>query len=172
MFFGRENELESLNQLYSKKNFGMSVIYGRRRIGKSTLITEFIKGKKAIFYTATKVGSERNFELFTRQVTSVLDPDLEDVTFSSLDMLFDYVTKKLSDEKLIKRRDLFKGILIGMYVVCVILIILLVYIFFNKGFSAISIASFIPVFMLPVITMPLYFQVTLLEKEVKARNLK
>ena len=79
---------------------------------------------------------------------------------------------ELSDEKLIKRRDLFKGILIGMYVVCVILIILLVYIFFNKGFSAISIASFIPVFMLPVITMPLYFQVTLLEKEVKARNLK
>ena len=79
---------------------------------------------------------------------------------------------ELSDEKLIKRRDLFKGILIGMYVVCVILIILLVFIFFNKGFSAISIASFIPVFMLPVITMPLYFQVTLLEKEVKARNLK
>jgi AAA+ ATPase superfamily predicted ATPase len=101
MFFGREDELASLNELYSKKNFGMSVIYGRRRIGKSTLIAEFIKGKKAIFYTATKVGSERNFELFTRQVTSVLDPDIEDVTFSSLEVLFDYITKKLSDEKLI-----------------------------------------------------------------------
>ncbi|MDN3605462.1 hypothetical protein [Kaistella yonginensis] len=79
---------------------------------------------------------------------------------------------ELSDEKLLQRRDMFKGILIGMYVVCVVLIVLLVYIFFNKGFSAISIASFVPVFMLPVITMPLYFQVTLLEKEVKARNLK
>ena len=79
---------------------------------------------------------------------------------------------ELSDEKLIKRRDLLKGILIGMYVVCVLLLILLVFIFFNKGFSAISIASFVPVFLLPVITMPLYFQVTLLNKEVKARNLK
>ncbi len=79
---------------------------------------------------------------------------------------------ELSDEKLLKRRDLFKGILIGMYVVCVFLIILLVYIFYNKGFDAISIASFVPVFMLPVITMPLYLQVSLLNKEIKARNLK
>ena len=101
MFVGREKELLSLNDLYNKKNFGMSVIYGRRRIGKSTLITEFLKGKKAIFYTATKVGSERNFELFTKQVTSVLDTDLENATFSSLEALLDYITKKLSEEKLI-----------------------------------------------------------------------
>ena len=38
----------------------MTVIYGRRRIGKSTLITEFLKNKKNIFYTATKVGKNRN----------------------------------------------------------------------------------------------------------------
>ena len=79
---------------------------------------------------------------------------------------------ELSDEKLIKRRDLLKGVLIGMYIVCVLLIILLLYIFFNKGFSAISIATFIPVFMLPVITLPLLFQVNTLNKEVKSRNLK
>lgn len=79
---------------------------------------------------------------------------------------------ELSDEKLIKRRDLLKGVLIGMYIVCILLIILLLYIFFNKGFSAISIATFIPVFMLPVITLPLLFQVNTLNKEVKSRNLK
>lgn len=56
MFIGRERELESLNELYAQPGFGMTVIYGRRRIGKSTLITEFIKDKKAVFYTATKVG--------------------------------------------------------------------------------------------------------------------
>lgn len=50
MFVGREDELKSLQELYDKDGFGMSVIYGRRRIGKSTLITEFIKNKKAIFY--------------------------------------------------------------------------------------------------------------------------
>ena len=79
---------------------------------------------------------------------------------------------ELSDEKLIKRRDMLKGVLICMYAVCIVLIFLLLYIFFNKGFSSISIATFIPVFMLPVITLPLLFQVDTLNKEVKSRNLK
>ena len=60
MFIGREKELKTLENLYSKDGIGMTIIYGRRRIGKSTLIAEFIKNKKAIFYTATKVGKERN----------------------------------------------------------------------------------------------------------------
>lgn len=79
---------------------------------------------------------------------------------------------ELSDEKLIKRRDLLKGVLIGMYIVCVFLMALLLYIFFNKGFSAISLATFIPVFLLPIITLPLLFQVNTLNKEIKSRNLK
>ena len=37
---------------------------GENGIGKSTLIAKFIEDKKAIFYTATKVGSEKNIELF------------------------------------------------------------------------------------------------------------
>lgn len=77
-----------------------------------------------------------------------------------------------SDKKLIKQRDLLKGVLIGMYVVCFLSIVALLYIFFNKGFSSISIATFIPVFMLPVITLPLLLQVNTLNKEVKSRNLK
>ncbi len=101
MFIGRERELKSLQELYDKDGFGMSVIYGRRRIGKSTLITEFIKGKKAIFYTATKVGKERNLELFSNQVVTVLDPALGDVTFSSLEAVFDFISKKMPKDKLI-----------------------------------------------------------------------
>ena len=55
IFIGRERELASLKEFYEKDGIGMTVIYGRRRIGKSTLITEFVKDKKTIFYTATKV---------------------------------------------------------------------------------------------------------------------
>ena len=43
MFIGRERELASLKEFYDKDGIGMTVIYGRRRIGKSTLITEFAK---------------------------------------------------------------------------------------------------------------------------------
>ena len=79
---------------------------------------------------------------------------------------------ELSDEKLIKRRDMLKGVLIGMYAICIILIVLLLYIFFYKEFTSISTAAFISVFMLPVITLPLLFQVNSLNKEIKSRNLK
>ncbi|KEY18457.1 hypothetical protein [Kaistella antarctica] len=79
---------------------------------------------------------------------------------------------ELSDEKLLKRRDLLKGVLIGMYAICILMIVLLVYIFFYKSYSEVSIATFIPAMMLPVITLPLLFQVNTLNKEVKSRNLK
>ncbi|WP_287388629.1 AAA family ATPase [Lachnospira sp.] len=55
MFVGRKKELNSLEKIYSSPKFGMTVIYGRRRIGKTFLITEFLKEKMAIFYTATKL---------------------------------------------------------------------------------------------------------------------
>ena len=103
MFIGRERELESLETVYAKEGFGMTVIYGRRRVGKSTLITEFIKAKKAIFYTATKVGADRNLELFAKQVLDVVDPDYSGVAFSSLESILDILTKRVSgsDERIV-----------------------------------------------------------------------
>ena len=46
MFIGRERELASLKEFYEKDGIGMMVVYGRRWIGNSTLITEFFKDKK------------------------------------------------------------------------------------------------------------------------------
>ncbi len=99
MFIGRERELESLREFYNKDGCGMTVIYGRRRIGKSTLITEFIKQKKVIFYTETKVGKERNLELFSRRVTSFFFPDGAEMLFPSLDAVFDFIGKNVAQEK-------------------------------------------------------------------------
>lgn len=101
MFIGRERELKALQELYEQDGFGMSVIYGRRRIGKSTLIVEFVKDKKTIFYTATKVGKEKNLELFSKQAAAALDPAFEDAVFSSVESVFDFITQKMPEEKLI-----------------------------------------------------------------------
>ena len=99
MFIGREKELKALEAVYAKKGFGMTVIYGRRRIGKSYLINEFIKDKKAIFYTATKVGAQRNTDLFSKEVLKVLDPTYSEAEFSSVEKIFDVITKKVNTEK-------------------------------------------------------------------------
>ena len=44
MFIGREKELGNLNRLYTSDKFEFAVIYGRRRVGKTTLLNEFCKG--------------------------------------------------------------------------------------------------------------------------------
>lgn len=99
MFIGREKELSYLNEFYEKDGIGMTVIYGRRRIGKSTLIAEFVKDKKTIFYTATKVGKERNLELFSEQVTEMFLPGVEGINFTTVEAVFDFIAKNVSGEK-------------------------------------------------------------------------
>ncbi|MCC8106317.1 MAG: ATP-binding protein [Clostridiales bacterium] len=101
MFLARERELNSLNELYNRTGFRMTILYGRRRIGKSTLIAEFIKDKRAVFYTATKVGKERNLELFSEQVVSALDPDFAQASFPTIEAVFDFITRKMGNEPLI-----------------------------------------------------------------------
>ncbi len=52
-FIGRKNELYTLNTEYNR-NSSFVVIYGRRRVGKTTLIKEFLKNKTAFYYLATE----------------------------------------------------------------------------------------------------------------------
>lgn len=101
MFIGRKKELQILNDSWQKNGFSMTVITGRRRIGKSTLIREFIEDKRAIYYTATKVGSARNLELLTQQVVDVLDPEMQGVDFHNIERLLDFLTAHLDEKKLI-----------------------------------------------------------------------
>ena len=105
MFIGRERELASLKEFYEKDGIGMTVIYGRRRIGKSTLITEFLKNKKNIFYTATKVGKNRNLELFSKQVLELLMPGVENISFNTIEAVFDFINKNIGDDKVVLAID-------------------------------------------------------------------
>lgn len=50
MFIGRKKELAVLERLYKSEKFEFLVLYGKRRIGKTTLINEFSKDKSVIFF--------------------------------------------------------------------------------------------------------------------------
>ena len=52
-FIGRKSELEKLNTEYGRDS-SFVVIYGRRRVGKTTLIKEFLKEKTAFYFLATE----------------------------------------------------------------------------------------------------------------------
>lgn len=52
-FVGRQSELEKLEAEYQRDS-SFVVIYGRRRVGKTTLIKEFLKDKTAFYFLATE----------------------------------------------------------------------------------------------------------------------
>lgn len=67
-FIGREYELKELNEEYKKGNFALSVIYGRRRVGKTYLIKEFLKDKKGYYFVALESNALINLSLLSMAV--------------------------------------------------------------------------------------------------------
>lgn len=68
MFIGRTTELGDLNRRYQTAQFQFAVIYGRRRVGKTTLINEFVKGKESIVYTATETNAKQNLAELSQSI--------------------------------------------------------------------------------------------------------
>lgn len=102
MFIGREKELNELEKMYKEDNFQMPVIYGRRRIGKSTLIQEFAKNKKAILFTAIESSAQRNLDLLSQNIYRVLAPELPSLpAFSSFEAAFDFLGESAQKERLV-----------------------------------------------------------------------
>lgn len=62
-FIGRTKELNDLQQEYNNKH-SFVVIYGRRRIGKTALIQEFIKDKPALYFLATEESEPQSMKRF------------------------------------------------------------------------------------------------------------
>ena len=65
MFLAREGELRALETMYERDGFQMAVVYGRRRIGKTSLLNEFIKGKAALYLPAEEVNDSLNLKKFS-----------------------------------------------------------------------------------------------------------
>ncbi len=100
MFFGRKEELKLLNEKYlsCKKEFG--VIYGRRRIGKTTLIREFLKDKPNIFFQAKKDSIYGNLRSFSYEINKVLNLPLYFV-FNSFSEAFDSIINHAKNNRFV-----------------------------------------------------------------------
>lgn len=100
VFIGREKELAELNDLYVQEKFQLFVLYGRRRVGKTTLLNEFCKGKDTIFYSAEQSNNKLNLEKFSRLVFSFYgEENLE--PFSSWGNALSYIDERQKDKRLI-----------------------------------------------------------------------
>ena len=105
MFIGRERELDSLNRLYTSDKFEFAVIYGRRRVGKTALINEFIKDKKAIYFMGVESNEKQNLENFSRNILEYKTGLQAETAFLTFQAALEYVFKLAEYERLILAID-------------------------------------------------------------------
>ncbi len=99
-FYGRNRELEVLNNSYNSDGFDFTVIYGRRRIGKTALIREYIKDKKAIYYMAIESDYRLNLESLSRELNSYLGKN-STYTYNSFEDFFTELADLSKNEKMV-----------------------------------------------------------------------
>lgn len=88
-FVDREREMETLQIEYDRKGSALVVLYGRRRVGKTTLISEFIKDKKALFFLASEESESQNRVAFKDKAADFIGSDLlRDADIKSWDTIF------------------------------------------------------------------------------------
>ncbi|SHH48164.1 hypothetical protein SAMN02745199_1278 [Thermosipho atlanticus DSM 15807] len=63
-FIDRIDEMNFLEKEYNKKTSSFVVLYGRRRVGKTRLIKEFIKNKNSVYFLATEENEIENIKTF------------------------------------------------------------------------------------------------------------
>ncbi len=100
MFIGRKEGLNILHEKLDSNQCELGVIYGQRRIGKTSLIIESVKEEKCQYLLARYDTYQNNLDYFSKEYWKYLGLDY-DFAFSSFDDLFLSFLNKANDEKLI-----------------------------------------------------------------------
>lgn len=91
MFAGRDKELEKFDSLFLQKKFQFVVVYGRRRVGKTTLIREFMKDKPGIYYMAVEGARRENLSGLSTALLSQDNSIAHTAEFADYETLLNYI---------------------------------------------------------------------------------
>jgi Predicted ATPase (AAA+ superfamily) len=75
-FVDRESELRFLESEYQCDSSSLVILHGRRRVGKTALLSEFIKKKRALYFLVTEESEAQNRMAFQRIVADATDNSL------------------------------------------------------------------------------------------------
>jgi AAA+ ATPase superfamily predicted ATPase len=90
-FIGRKDELLKLNSIYDDEGFRFVIITGRRRVGKTRLIKEFVKEKNCLRIQFEKRNVRYNIARLNREIG--LWAGIPTPNFSSLSDAFRFLSK-------------------------------------------------------------------------------
>lgn len=106
MFVGRERELDKLNAMYESGRFEFAVFYGRRRVGKTTLLREFMREKQGIYYMAVEGTGKENLSGLSAACLSQNHSMMQHAEFRDYDTLLSYIdTLAATGERILVAMD-------------------------------------------------------------------
>jgi len=103
-FIGRRQELKALCEKYEQGGFQLAIVYGRRRIGKTTLINRFVDEFQGacVSFVAVERTERELLQMLGDTVLAELSPNLlGSVHFESFESVFDFITQTAQSSKLI-----------------------------------------------------------------------
>ena len=107
-FVNRTEELAFLQRYHEMPGFQFIPLYGRRRLGKTRLVREFIRDKRAIYFLADSVTEGEQLRNLGREVGEFFgDTILADSGFRDWQQFFRYLREKAESERLVMAVDEF-----------------------------------------------------------------
>lgn len=105
MFIGRQHELKNLEKLYRSDKFEFAVIYGRRRVGKTALISHFVKNKPTIYFMSVESNAKQNLNNFSQNIMEFSTGITANTTFSNFQNALEYVFQLAKKQRFILVMD-------------------------------------------------------------------
>ena len=101
VFYGRERERKVMLDTIKKDEQMVSLIYGRRRIGKSELIKQVLKETdvQSIYYECKQTTENSNIESLSEIIGDIFN--FPKPFFRTMEELLDYLFKRAESEKII-----------------------------------------------------------------------
>jgi hypothetical protein len=110
-FIDRVDEMTTLDNEYMRNSASFVVVYGRRRVGKTTLINHFCEDKKTIFFLATEESESENRNAFKKVVAETFDNELlASASLTSWEPIFKNVAEESKNERIVLVIDEFQNL--------------------------------------------------------------
>jgi AAA+ ATPase superfamily predicted ATPase len=108
MFIGRQGETRVLEELADSGKPELFVLYGRRRVGKTELLQQFCRGRRAVYFLAAQVREKDNLRAFRDAIVECLeDPLAGSVEFPDWTAALQFIAERDQEERLIVVLDEF-----------------------------------------------------------------
>ena len=115
MFIDRHQELDALEQMFQSGVAKFFVLYGRRRVGKTELLTQFCKRKRSIYFLASQLKTQDQLRQLTETARHVInDPLLQSLVFDGWESALIYFAQQAQEERLVLEKLIRYGITGGI----------------------------------------------------------